>query len=74
MKILFHRFFFSFLLLPAILFGQNIEDKSLLLTGQLHTDSKIILNNYKQPQKVFADELPGRKTPVLSGILSAVIP
>ena len=74
MKILFHRFFFSFLLLPALLFGQNVEDKSLLLTGQLHTDSKIIINNYKQQQTVFSDELPGKKTPVLSGILSAVIP
>ncbi len=74
MKILFQRFFFAFLLLPALLFAQNIEDKSFLLTGQLHTDSKIILNNYKQHQTVFSDELPGRKTPVLSGILSAVIP
>ena len=74
MKILFHRFSFSFLLLPALLFGQNIEDESLLLTGQLHTDSKIILNNYEQQQTIFSDELPGRKTPVLSGILSAVIP
>jgi len=74
MKILFHRFFFSFLLLPGLLFGQNIEDETLLLTGQLHTDSKIIINNYKQQQSVFTDELPGRKTPVLSGILSAVIP
>ena len=74
MKILFHRFFFSFLLLPALLFGQSIEDETLLLTGQLHTDSKIILNNYEQQQTVFSDELPGRKTPVLSGILSAVIP
>jgi hypothetical protein len=74
MKILYHRFVFSFLLLPALLFGQNIEDKSLLLTGQLHTDSKIIINNYKQQQTVFSDELPGKKNPVLSGILSAVIP
>jgi len=74
MKILFQGFFFSFLLLPGLLFGQNIEDKTLLLTGQLHTDSKIIINNYNQQQTVFSDELPGRKTPVLSGILSAVIP
>ncbi len=74
MKILFHRFVFSFLLLPAILFGQNIEDESFLLTGQLHTDSKIIFGNYKQQQTVFSVEFPGRKTPVLSGILSAVIP
>jgi len=74
MKILFQGFFYSFLLLPALLFGQNIEDETLLLTGQLHTDSKIIINNYNQQQTVFSDELPGRKTPVLSGILSAVIP
>lgn len=74
MKILFQRFFFSFLLLPALLFGQNIENETLLLTGQLHTDSKIIINYYEQQQTVFSDELPGRKTPILSGILSAVIP
>jgi hypothetical protein len=74
MKILFLYLFFSFLLLPALLFGQNIEDETLLLTGRLHTDSKIILNNYKQLKIVYADELPGRKTPVLSGILSAIVP
>ena len=56
MKILFQRFFFSFLLLPALLFGQNIDDESFLLTGQLHTDSKIIINNYNQQQTVFSDE------------------
>ena len=74
MKILFLNLFFSFLLLPALLFGQNSKDETLLLTGQLHTDSKIIINNYEQQQTVFSDELPGKKTPVLSGILSAVIP
>jgi hypothetical protein len=74
MKILFLNLFFSFLLLPALLFGQISEDKALLLTGRLNTDSKIILNNYEQQQRVFSDELPGRKTPVLSGILSAIIP
>jgi len=74
MKILFLNLFFSFLLLPTLLFGQNIEDESLLLTGQLHNDSKIILGNYIQQQTVFSDELPGRKTPVLSGILSAIVP
>ncbi len=74
MKILFLNFFFSFLLLPTLLFGQNSSDESLILTGWLHADSKIILNNYKQKQTVFSDELPGRKTPVLSGILSAIVP
>jgi hypothetical protein len=74
MKILFHRLVFSFLFLPTLLFGQNIEDETIVLTGQLRTDSKIIINNYKQQQTVFYDESPGRKTPVLSGILSAVIP
>jgi len=74
MKILFLNLFFSFLLLPALLFGQNSEDETLMLTGRLSTDSKIILNNYEQQQTVFSDELPGRKTPLLSGILSAIVP
>lgn len=74
MKILSLKFFFFFFLLPAFLFGQNSKDETLLLTGQLHTDSKIILDNYEWQQIVFTDELPGRKTPILSGILSAVIP
>jgi len=74
MKILVLNLFFSFLLLPALLFGQNSKDETLLLTGRLHTDSKIILNNYEQQQTVFIDELPGRKTPILSGILSAIVP
>jgi len=74
MKILFLNLFFSFLLLPALLFGQNSKDETLLLTGRLHTDSKIILNNYDQLPTVFTDKLPGRKTPILSGILSAIVP
>lgn len=74
MKILFLNLFFSFLLLPALLFAQNNEDGTLLLTGRLHTDSRIILNNYEQQQTVFADELPAKKTPLVSGLLSALIP
>ncbi|MBU1627568.1 hypothetical protein KKB18_09390, partial [bacterium] len=74
MKKLFLIIFFSILLLPSLLFAQNSEDGNLLLTGQLNKDSKIIINNYKEQQTVFSDELPGRKTPVLSGIFSAIIP
>ena len=72
MKILFLNL--SFLLLPALLFGQISKNESLLLTGRLHTDSKIVLINYKQQQTIFADELPSKKTPLVSGLLSAVIP
>jgi len=74
MKILFLNLFFSFLLLPALLFAQNSEDGTLLLTGRLHTDSRIILNNYEQQLTVLADELPPKKTPLVSGLLSAIIP
>jgi len=74
MKILFLNLFFSFLLLPSLLFAQNSEDGNLLLTGRLHTDSRIILNNYEQQLTVLADELPPKKTPLVSGLLSAIIP
>ena len=57
------------------LFSQNLEDEKLQLSGSLYTDSKIILNSYHQIEShPFADDIPGKKTPMLSGLFSAVIP
>lgn len=59
----------------SISYSQNVENDKLILTGNLHTDSKLILNNYSTIQTSgYADEFPGRKTPLLSGLFSAVIP
>ncbi len=56
-------------------FSQNLEDEKLQLSGSLYTDSKIILNSYHQTEShPFADDIPGKKTPMLSGLFSAIIP
>ena len=63
-------FFFS-----QFLFSQSTENEKLQLSGNLHTDSKIILNSYHQTEvHPFADDIPGRKSPMLSGLFSAIIP
>lgn len=56
-------------------FSQSSTENSLNLTGRLQYDSKILLNNYTALQtNSVADELPGQKSPVLSGVFSAIIP
>jgi hypothetical protein len=70
---------FSFLILTFSFyqFGlcQVLENNNLNLSGSLYTDSKIILNSYQTPQThPFADDLPGKKSPMLSGLFSAIIP
>jgi hypothetical protein len=55
--------------------SQSIPDKNLELTGNLYADSKIIQNNYNElSTNPFADDMPGKKSAVLSGVLSALIP
>ncbi len=56
-------------------FAQNIELVNYKLTGNLLADSKIVLNNYEELTAVFAlDDLPDKKSPVLAGVMSAVLP
>jgi len=56
-------------------FAQNIELENYKLTGNLLADSKIVLNNYEELSAVFAlDDLPDKKSPVLAGVMSAVLP
>jgi Family of unknown function (DUF5683) len=68
------------ILLSVISFSSNIftqssTENSLNLTGSLQYDSKILLSNYTALQtNSLADELPGQKSPVLSGVFSAIIP
>lgn len=58
--------------LPLVSFAQT--NKGVILTGHLHNDSKIILDNYQEQQTVFSDDVPGEKTPILAGLMSVVIP
>ena len=58
-----------------IIFGQSEIDNKIGLTGSLYADSKIIQDNYFELSKnPLADDIPSKKSPVLSGVLSALIP
>lgn len=55
--------------------SQVEENDKIELTGNLHADSKIILSGYSQlNSNPLADDLPGKKSPVLAGVLSAILP
>jgi len=56
-------------------FGQSEINNQIELTGSLHTDSKIIMDSYSElSSNPMADDLSSKKSPVLSGVLSAIIP
>jgi len=51
-------------------FGQTEINNQIELTGRLYTDSKIIMNSYSElSSNPIADDLPSKKSPVLSGVL-----
>jgi len=55
--------------------AQDIESDDYKLTGDLATDVKIVFNSYGNIQPVFVlDDLPNKKSPVLAGVMSAIIP
>jgi hypothetical protein len=59
----------------GIVFGQSENNKKIELTGSLYADSKIIQNNYSELiSNAIADDMASKKSPVLSGVLSAIIP
>ena len=61
--------------ISAVSFGQTNESSKLQLTGNLYADSKIISNSYPELNRnPMADDLPSKKSPVLSGVLSAILP
>jgi hypothetical protein len=67
---------FSLIILISIpVLGQATTENNFELTGSLYADSKIILSMYAEPNKnPMADDLPGKKSPVLAGVLSALLP
>lgn len=63
------------LLVCTVSFSQNEMNNKIEFTGSLHADSKIILNSYSELQSnPLADDMPSKKSPVLAGVLSAIIP
>jgi hypothetical protein len=73
-KIIFSVLIFAFFFSQFAL-SQIAENKDLNLSGSLYNDSKIILKSFHQIEThPFADDIPGRKSPMLSGFFSALIP
>lgn len=69
------KIFCAVILFSGLSFCQIEESSKLELTGNLYADSKIIFNNYTELNRnPMADDLPGKKSPVLSGVLSAILP
>jgi hypothetical protein len=69
------KIFFLLLIFSAISFSQDDANNKFKLTGNLYTDSRIISYSYPELNRnPMADDLPSKKSPVLSGVLSAIIP
>ena len=69
------KIFSLVILFSALSFSQVNESGKLQLTGNLYADSKIISNSYPELNRnPMADDLPSKKSPVLSGVLSAILP
>ena len=69
------KYFLLSLCFFSVNFTQNIELENYNLTGNLLADSKIVLNDYQELSAVFAlDDLPDKKSPLLAGVMSAILP
>jgi hypothetical protein len=69
------KIFSTIIFISTLSFSQVNESSKLQLTGNLYADSKIISNSYPELNRnPMADDLPGKKSPVLSGVLSAILP
>jgi len=69
------KIFSVIIILSSVSFSQVNESSKLQLTGNLYADSKIISYSYPELNRnPMADDLPGKKSPVLSGVLSAILP
>lgn len=67
--------FFLLIIFSAICFGQADLQNDIEFTGSLYADSKIISSGYTELYRnPIADDLPGKKSPVLAGIFSAILP
>ena len=69
------KIIFVLLIISSCVFGQEAANNKFELTGSLFADTKIISGTYSEmTSNPIADDLPGKKSPVLSGVLSAIIP
>lgn len=66
--------FIILLLLPVGSFAQ--ENDTVKLTGNLHTDSKLLLSEYRPEHSInlLSSVSQDKKSPMLAGLLSALIP
>lgn len=56
-------------------FGQDEMNNNINFTGSLYADSKIISSSYSAlNSNPMADDMPSKKSPVLAGVFSAIIP
>jgi hypothetical protein len=56
-------------------YAQNFDLEKFELTGNLFADSRMISDEYDLPAPVFVlDDIPDKKSPVLAGVMSAVLP
>lgn len=63
-----------FTFISSITFSQSV-DKRVLMSGNLYADAKFMMNNYKEsnvPQ--FSFPVSNKKSPVLAGVLSLIVP
>ena len=75
MKKLIFKYYLLSLCFFTVNFAQNIELENYNLTGNLLADSKIVLNDYEELSTEFGlDDLPDKKSPLLAGVMSAVLP
>jgi TM2 domain-containing membrane protein YozV len=73
-KLFFYTSLLSILFISGIL-AQNIDAEKLQLTGNFKVDSKIILESYNNIEPAFTlDEAPSKKSPLLAGLMSAILP
>lgn len=58
----------------SVALSQTIDDKTVL-TGNLSADSKILFNNFSEPiSPQFSYAAENKKSPILAGVLSLIIP
>lgn len=68
-------FFIILLILSADFISAQQLDNKIELSGNLHSDAKLVLKDYQQPaQQNFSQEVGSKKSPFLAGVLSLLIP
>ncbi|UCH64739.1 MAG: hypothetical protein JSW63_08920 [Ignavibacterium sp.] len=73
-KLILYTCLFSILFVSGI-YAQNSGADKIQLTGNFKADTKIVLDSYKNIEPILLlDEPPSKKSPVLAGVMSAILP